>query len=624
MEERMGAVNRKEDENDRGEKGIVIKTLSTAEMPKAMIPKSGPQLTAWSRLDQLYRISKLLGALENVNQTVAAMLAVITNTLPLRSAILIQETEGHVDDPLDAIHVHMVLWHAKGVSERNTRAAKKHAMVSYEYLAGAASTSEPELGQALDEPVPEAASRAEKKNFIVIPLIANRQPIFGALQLEGPTSFSEADLIFINAAGNQLAVALDRHYIRQREVRAQAQAEASEARMRFLAEASRLLAASLDYLHTWESMAQLAVRHIADVCILDVLEEDQSVRRTPVVSPELSKDLSEKQVQGALRSIVSNVMQTNSPAIYPETAIGSECDDFCKSYMCVPLRVNERLLGTVTMISTDSDRLYSRTDLALLQDLARRAVSAFENAELYATALQAIRSRDDLLSIVAHDLKAPLAVIKGFTNMFLQTERSGERISCDAGHLEAIERSATQMNRLIDDLLSTASIEASRVLIQRQWCEVAPLIIEKLELMQPLAMRKEIQLKSQIPADILPVFVDPERITQVIANLIGNAIKFSQAAGTIIVRAEQLENDVQFSVQDFGPGIPEDQLPHIFDRFWQVPGTGRKGTGLGLFIVKGIVEAHAGKVWVESKVGVGSTFFFTLPVNLADETKTTP
>jgi signal transduction histidine kinase len=642
----MSAVNRKEDENDRKkdssqppegsqsarrpEKRIVIETLSTAEMPKALLPESGPQLRAWSHLDQLYRISKLLAALENVNQTVAEMLAVITHTLPLRSAVLIQKTEGHADDPLDAICVHMVLWHAEGVVDRQIRAAQEHAMTSYQYLAGAASASVAELDQSLEESVLERKSRKEKKNFIVIPLIANRS-IFGALQLEGPTPFSEADLIFLNAAGNQLAVALDRHYARQRERRARVQIEASEARMRFLAEASRLLAASLNYLDTWESMARLAVHHLADVCILDVFEEDQLIRRIPVVSPHLSIEISEEQLQGALRSIVSNVMRRNSPAIYPESAesspgfsggrrdICSEGDDFCKSYMCVPLRVNERPLGTLTVISMHPDRVYSRTDLALLQDLAGRAVSAFENARLYGTALQAVRSRDDLLSIVSHDLRAPLSVIVGYTKMFLGTARSGKLISCDAGHLEAVQRSATRMERLIEDLLSTASIEAKHVLIQRQWCEVVPLVTDKLELMQPLAMMKGIELKSEIPADIPQVFVDPGRITQVFANLLDNAIKFSQAGETITVRAEQLENEIQFSVQDFGSGIPEDQLPHIFDRFWKAPGIVRRGTGLGLFIVKGIVEAHAGRVWAESQVGEGSTFFFTLPINPTNE-----
>jgi signal transduction histidine kinase len=209
---------------------------------------------------------------------------------------------------------------------------------------------------------------------------------------------------------------------------------------------------------------------------------------------------------------------------------------------------------------------------------------------------------------------APLTVIMGYTTVFLKDAPQGERLSCDAAHIGAIHRSATRMNRLIQDLLSTVRIEAKHMVIERQLNAVAPLINEALEQMHPLASTKGIQLKSEQPDYIAPIIVDRERIMQVLANLIGNAIKFSPAGSIITIRAEQFGNDVQFSVEDTGSGIPEDQLAHVFDRFWQSPGTAKKGTGLGLFIVKGIVEAHGGRVWAESNVAAGSTFYFTLPI----------
>ncbi|PYS47487.1 MAG: hypothetical protein DMG13_27790 [Acidobacteria bacterium] len=167
-------------------------------------------------------------------------------------------------------------------------------------------------------------------------------------------------------------------------------------------------------------------------------------------------------------------------------------------------------------------------------------------------------------------------------------------------------------------LLATASIEARNLLADRDRCPVSPLVHEAMELMQPLTIRKEVQLKSELPAHIAPVFVDRDRIMQVFINLIDNAIKFSKPGGSIAVRAEEFGNHVRFSIEDAGAGIQEDQSAHIFDRFWPTPGAG-KGAGLGLFIVKGIVEAHGGKAWVQSKVGVGSTFFFTLPINPPDD-----
>jgi signal transduction histidine kinase len=288
-----------------------------------------------------------------------------------------------------------------------------------------------------------------------------------------------------------------------------------------------------------------------------------------------------------------------------------------KSYMCVPLESDGINIGTLTVGWASPGHIYSASDLALLHDLVLRVVLAFVRSRLYRNMVAAIRSRDDLLSIVSHDLRAPLAVILGFTNIFLRTVRPGEPMNCDPKHIEAIQRSATQMMRLIEDLLSTASIEADHVLIERQLNAVGPLINEAVELMQPLATRKDIQLNADVADHISPILVDRQRIMQVFANLIDNAIKFSAAGATIKIRAAQFEDSVQFSVEDAGPGIPEDQLTHIFERFGQVRDSARKGTGLGLFIVKGIVEAHAGKVWVKSKVGVGSTFCFTLPMNEA-------
>jgi|ERR1051326_3114418 signal transduction histidine kinase len=635
----MSFVNRKGEENDQkrdslerrlskqrrpAEETIVVASSSDVPMPKAVSPPTtGPQHTAWSRLEHLYRISKILAELSDVHQTVEQVLAVVTNIQPLLSAVLIHGTAGHIET---------ALWGAEGVSERNKVAAKKQAMASYEYFAGITPTLSV-VPAVVDKGTPEPQLRMKKENFIAIPLVVGRQAIFGTLQLEGPAAFNESDLIFLNAIANQLAVALDRHYARQREMLARAQSEEAERRMRFLAEAGKILASSLDHQATWESLAQLATCSttdlcIADLCIIDVPERDHSSsQRTIGLSPNVRNEITEKNVIDALADVMSRVLETGQSLIYPEVWPGraesalSDEDATAvgflplKSYMCVPLELDGTIIGTLTVGWASPGHIYSAPDLALLHDLVLRVVLAFVRARLYGSTLAAIRSRDDLLSIVSHDLRAPLAVILGFTNIFLRTVRPGEPVNCDPRHIEAIQRSATQMTRLIEDLLSTASIEADHVLIERQLNAVGPLIDEAVELMQPLATLRDIRLKAEVAGYISPIFVDRERIMQVFANLIGNGIKFSPAGATITIRAGQLEDDVQFSVQDSGPGIPEDQLPRIFDRFWQKPGTARKGTGLGLFIVKGIVEAHGGKVWAKSELGVGSTFFFTLPLN---------
>jgi signal transduction histidine kinase len=222
--------------------------------------------------------------------------------------------------------------------------------------------------------------------------------------------------------------------------------------------------------------------------------------------------------------------------------------------------------------------------------------------------------KDDVLCAVAHDLRGPLTFVLAFVDHFLQKAKPDECLICDRKQVEAIQRSARQMNRLIEDLLDSASISERSLYLERKTCPVIPLVNEAMELPRVAARSKSIQLKSDLPADLRCVLVDPHRILQVFANLIGNAIKFTPAGGTVTVRAENAQGAVHCCVEDTGTGISRAEMAHVFDRFWQARRAGRAGTGLGLFIVKGIVEAHGGNIWVESKPGAGSRFHFTLPV----------
>jgi signal transduction histidine kinase len=615
----MSSSNRKpkdmpQEKTRSKEKTILLEAGTTANLPKAVgASDSEPKHSSWSRLDHLYSINKLLMKFESTEKTVGAILGIVSNTLPLCSAILIDERAGYTQ---------VSVWNSEGASEQRLRAARNHATASYAYLSGSSLTSQTNANMVRERPVnlklEERDSREDNK-FIVIPLVVDRRPIFGAFQLECATTFNEADLMFVDAIANQLAVALDRHRAWQQETAARREAEAAERRMRFLADASRLLSASFDYRNTWENMARLAVSEIADYCFIDLLE-DQSLRRIVLLSPDLSPEVTEKQVEGILISVVRQVLKTHRPVIHPAMSDKAEKEEAgnsegpFESYMCVPLRIDEHALGTLTLVSARSHRLYKHSDLVLLEDLARRAVVSFENAQLYADALQAIRSRDDVLNAVSHDLKGPLTIVLGFVNIFLDKAEPEECLICDRKQVEAIQRSAKQMNSLIDDLLDTASIAARHLYVEREVCPVIPLINEAMDLLHSLASSKGLQLKGELPTDLYAVFVDRHRIMQVFANLIGNAIKFTPSGGTITVRAEQFEEVIQFSVEDTGPGIPKEEIPHLFERFWQARKTARLGTGLGLFIVKGIVEGHGGRIWVESELGVGSRFHFTLPM----------
>jgi PAS domain S-box-containing protein len=231
---------------------------------------------------------------------------------------------------------------------------------------------------------------------------------------------------------------------------------------------------------------------------------------------------------------------------------------------------------------------------------------------------RAILAREELLAMVSHDLKNPLGAILLTTALLRRMELGGQEGERVRGNVEKIQRAAERMNSLIRDILDLARIEAGHFLIEPAPHAPLALMDEALELLQPLATQKGLRLERQVRGESLgPVRCDRERVLQVFSNLLGNAIKFTPEGGSVLVSAEPGEGSVRFSVKDTGPGIPAEQLPHLFDRYWQARDKARMGTGLGLFIARGIVAAHGGHIWVDSTVGVGSTFSFTLPVGAA-------
>ena len=224
----------------------------------------------------------------------------------------------------------------------------------------------------------------------------------------------------------------------------------------------------------------------------------------------------------------------------------------------------------------------------------------------------AIVTRDNVLAIASHDLRNPLSAIH--LNATLLTERPPDRERRkNRKQLEMILRSSAHMRRLVDHLLDAATIEAGTFALDGARSELKPLLDDLFEEFEPLAARSSIHLVRDVLGDLPPIWCDPTRLRQVLSNLIGNALKFVPAVGTIAVRVWAQGSDVHFAVSDTGPGIPEEVLDHLFERFWTGDRPGR-GNGLGLYISKGIVDAHHGHIFVESSIGVGTTFHFTIPV----------
>jgi signal transduction histidine kinase len=180
--------------------------------------------------------------------------------------------------------------------------------------------------------------------------------------------------------------------------------------------------------------------------------------------------------------------------------------------------------------------------------------------------------------------------------------------------LEVIQRSALRANRLIKDLLDVAKIQAGGLAVDAAPVDVRALVMEAMETATPLAGAAQLKVSCDVGDDLPAVASDRERVLQVFANLIGNAIKFTPKGGEIRILTSLDNTEVRFTIADTGPGIPPEHLKHVFDRYWQAKSTAKLGTGLGLSIAKGIVEAHGGRIWVESPPGSGAQFNFTLPL----------
>jgi len=230
--------------------------------------------------------------------------------------------------------------------------------------------------------------------------------------------------------------------------------------------------------------------------------------------------------------------------------------------------------------------------------------------EAAARANRAAAAKEDLLGIVAHDLRNPLGAI------ILKATLIGKGAGEDKTRrqAESIATIATRTEAFIQKLLDAASIEAGRLALSWKQCAVADVLATTMETFGALAADKAVTLEQESGRADLSFWGDPERIGQVLSNLVGNALKFTPDGGRIMIRAVESGFHTRIEVRDTGPGIASQHLPRIFDRFWKADAGGRKGTGLGLYIAKGIVEGHQGRIWVESRVGAGSAFIFELPI----------
>jgi len=289
-----------------------------------------------------------------------------------------------------------------------------------------------------------------------------------------------------------------------------------------------------------------------------------------------------------------------------------------KSYIGVPLRVRGKTLGVVTFIAAESGVLYDVSDLAVAEDLAHRAAIAMENMELYRELRESDRRKDEFLATLAHELRNPLAPIRNGLQIMRLGGNNKESVERTQG---IMERQLGQMVRLVDDLLDLSRISRGKIELRRERIELSTIVNSALETCDSAIKQQGHELTLNLPEE--PVYVDGDRtrLAQSLCNLLGNAVKYSDKGGHIWLTVERQGSEAVVSVKDAGVGIPASMLPKVFDMFTQADRTLEKaqgGLGIGLAIVKRLVEMHGGSVEARSEGhGKGSEFVIRLPIALS-------
>ncbi|RKH15591.1 sensor histidine kinase [Corallococcus praedator] len=269
----------------------------------------------------------------------------------------------------------------------------------------------------------------------------------------------------------------------------------------------------------------------------------------------------------------------------------------------------ERAQAETRGAASERDRLVAESSSDRYEALAR------ENAQLYRQAQVAVREREQILGVVSHDLRNPLSTIIMTTDALARQEATARRPELPVPKaVERIQRAAERMMRLIDDLLDFVNIERGHLSIKRQPNDAGALVNETLASFERVAQEHRLTMTAEVEPRLPPILCDRVRILQVLSNLVGNAAKVTAEGGHITLKVEAHGNQSVFAVADDGPGIRADDIKHLFDRYWRSGEAKYRGTGQGLAIARGIVDAHGGRIWVESEWGHGATFRFTVPL----------
>jgi signal transduction histidine kinase len=473
----------------------------------------------------------------------------------------------------------------------------------------------------------------EVRSLLALPILRLGK-LVGVLSLENnlvTRAFTAQRIRVLQLLSSQIAISLDNSLLFEKLTREIDERLRAEARLRFLAESGAVLGQSLDFETTLTKVARLAISFLADWCTIDLLEQG-TLRRVIAAHRVPGKEallLGVRGADGPGSSAAAEVILTGRSILHPDCSPEllaklvpdpAACQRLqevgCRSVMIIPLGGEGQRFGAMTLTFATPERQHGPEDLALAEELARRAALALDNARLYRETREAVRQRDEFLSIASHELNTPLAVLTlTIDNLRQAHELEANEPTIRARLLGIADRQGRRLSRLVADLLDVTRLESGPLPLTRQPVALGTLVREAVASYSAEVARSGCTLTIVEDNEREPLTGDwdPARVKQVVLNLLSNAIKFSPHQ-PIELRLARMGDQAHLSVRDHGMGLAPGAAEHIFQRFARgVSATHYGGLGLGLYISRQLVQAHGGTITVDSQPGAGATFLVSLP-----------
>ncbi len=471
--------------------------------------------------------------------------------------------------------------------------------------------------------LPESWARPfSVRALLLVPLVSrDRVTGFMALDQVEPGGFEQDQINLAMTIGSQASAALE-------NARLFEQLGEKARRLTLLAEISMAVTSTLERDAILNTAAE-GLRRLFTVgqCGIVIVDEESAVGRLAAESPPrgadapvtipLQNDPVFQRILTARQAIVVEDAEHDPLLLRVRQGM---LQRNIQSALIVPLLVKSKTIGVIGLGSTEGKRVFTAEEIELAQTIANQISVAMDNAELYQQRMNDISTlkevdqlKSNLVSNVSHELRAPLTSIKAYTELLLAEAERSHNGTCQ-DWLTVIDRETDRLTGLITDYLNLSRLESGHFRMEAEPLGLANIVAEVVSVLEVQAKQRHITIGVEPQPSLPELWGDRELIRVAVRNLVSNAIKFSHDGGQIHIAMGYNDGSFKFSIQDEGPGIPEDALPHLFDKFFRVPATnGVPGTGMGLALAREAVMAHGGRIEVESTAGKGSRFTVTLP-----------